>query len=169
MYNFVHRTVNQKYPCIVYFYRILRSIAARIIRTFRDFLNEDLCTCLYSVSSFKDLACQQAVMGDTPEHGLINFIDTKAKGRHLKKYWPVKGLCGRCLYIRLEIQSVLLVFSTQLCVQYCCPSSSLLSGSPPPPPVSATSCFTEDHTPPYLLLKLTDVLTDVITYVFTDV
>jgi hypothetical protein len=35
--------------------------------------------------------------------------------------------------------------------------------------VSATSCFTEGHTPPYLLLKLTDVLTDVITYVLTDV
>ena len=35
--------------------------------------------------------------------------------------------------------------------------------------VSATSCFTEGHTPPYLLLKLTDVLTDVITDVLTDV
>jgi hypothetical protein len=35
--------------------------------------------------------------------------------------------------------------------------------------VSATSCFTEGHTPPYLLLKLTGVLTDVITYVLTDV
>ncbi len=35
--------------------------------------------------------------------------------------------------------------------------------------VSATSCFTEGHTPPYLLLKLTDVLTDVITNVLTDV
>ncbi len=40
---------------------------------------------------------------------------------------------------------------------------------PLPPSVSATSCFTEGHTPPYLLLKLTDVLTDVITYVLTDV
>ncbi len=38
-----------------------------------------------------------------------------------------------------------------------------------PSVVSATSCFTEGHTPPYLLLKLTDVLTDVITYVLTDV
>jgi len=28
--------------------------------------------------------------------GLINYIDTKAKCRHLKN-WPVKGLCGRCL------------------------------------------------------------------------
>ena len=35
--------------------------------------------------------------------------------------------------------------------------------------VSATSCFTEGHTPPHLLLKLTDVLTDVITDVLTDV
>ncbi len=29
-------------------------------------------------------------------HGLINYKETKAKCRHLK-YWPVKGLCGRCL------------------------------------------------------------------------
>ncbi len=29
-------------------------------------------------------------------HGLINYIDTKANWRHLKKL-PVKGLCGRCL------------------------------------------------------------------------
>ncbi len=29
-------------------------------------------------------------------HGLINFIDTNAKCRHLKKL-PVKGLCGSCL------------------------------------------------------------------------
>jgi hypothetical protein len=35
--------------------------------------------------------------------------------------------------------------------------------------VSATSCFTEGHTPPYLLLKLTDDLTDVRTDVLTDV
>jgi hypothetical protein len=28
-------------------------------------------------------------------HGLINYIDTKAKC-HLKN-WPVKGFCGRCL------------------------------------------------------------------------
>ncbi len=29
-------------------------------------------------------------------HGLLNYIDTKAKCRHLKN-WPVKALCGRCL------------------------------------------------------------------------
>ncbi len=32
----------------------------------------------------------------TYSHRLINYIDTKAKYRHLK-YWTVKGLCGRCL------------------------------------------------------------------------
>ncbi len=102
-------------------------IAARIIRTFRDFLNEDLCMCL---GSFKDLACQQAVMGDTPEHGLINYRDTKAKCRHLK-ILTCKGTL-RQVFIRvyrLEIQSVMLVFST------CCPSS-LLSGSLSPPPLA---------------------------------
>jgi hypothetical protein len=30
------------------------------------------------------------------DHGLINYIDTKAKCR-LKKNLPVKGLSGRCL------------------------------------------------------------------------
>ncbi len=29
-------------------------------------------------------------------HGLINYIDTTTKCRHLKN-WPVKWLCGRCL------------------------------------------------------------------------
>ncbi len=32
------------------------------------------------------------------QHGLINHIDTKAKCRNLKN-WPVKGLCGRCLFV----------------------------------------------------------------------
>jgi hypothetical protein len=30
-------------------------------------------------------------------HGLINYKDTKTKCRHLKKFIPVKGLCGRYL------------------------------------------------------------------------
>ena len=32
------------------------------------------------------------------QHGLTNYIDTKAKCHHLKN-WPVKGLCGRCLFV----------------------------------------------------------------------
>jgi hypothetical protein len=32
------------------------------------------------------------------EHGLTNYIDTKAHCRHLKN-WPVKGICGRCLSV----------------------------------------------------------------------
>ncbi len=44
------------------------------------------------------------------EHGLINYIDTMAKFRHLKN-WPVKGLCGRYLseFIdwSVEIESVM--------------------------------------------------------------
>jgi hypothetical protein len=31
------------------------------------------------------------------QHGLINYIDTKAKCRNLKNV-PVKRLCGRCLF-----------------------------------------------------------------------
>jgi hypothetical protein len=32
------------------------------------------------------------------QHGLINYLDTKAKCRRLKNL-PVKGLCGRCLFV----------------------------------------------------------------------
>ena len=32
------------------------------------------------------------------QHGLINYIDTKAKCCNLKN-WLVKGLCGRCLFV----------------------------------------------------------------------
>ncbi len=33
--------------------------------------------------------------------GLINYTDTKAKCRHLKKSRPVKGLRGGCFFIRV--------------------------------------------------------------------
>ena len=32
------------------------------------------------------------------QHGLFNYIDIKAKCHNLKN-WPVKGLCGRCLFV----------------------------------------------------------------------
>jgi hypothetical protein len=53
---------------------------------------------------------------DPLTHGLINYIDTKAECRHLKKL-TCKGTL-RQVFIRvyrLEIKSVMLVFSTQLC------------------------------------------------------
>ncbi len=64
---------------------------------------------------------------------LINFEDTKTKCRHLKKLTS-KGTLRQVVITvyRLEIQSVLLVFSTQLFVNWC--PSYLLSGLPPPYP-----------------------------------
>jgi hypothetical protein len=58
---------------------------------------------------------------DTQEeiHGLINYKDTKAKCRHLKK-WTYTGT-SRKVFIqvsRLEIQSVNLVFLTQFYILY---------------------------------------------------
>jgi hypothetical protein len=51
-------------------------------------------------------------------HGLVNYIDIKAKRRHLKEL-TCKGTSSRCLSVfidcRLEIQSVMWVFPTQLC------------------------------------------------------
>ncbi len=50
------------------------------------------------------------------EHGLINFIDTKPRCHHLKKLtckWTLRQVFIRVF--RLELESVMLVFSTQLC------------------------------------------------------
>ncbi len=49
-------------------------------------------------------------------HGVINYTDTKAKCRHLKKF-TCEGILrqGFIRVYKLEIQSVMLVFSTQLC------------------------------------------------------
>ncbi len=50
------------------------------------------------------------------DHGLVNYIDTKANCSHLKKLtgkWTLRQVFIRVF--RLEIQSVILVFSTQLC------------------------------------------------------
>jgi len=47
----------------------------------------------------------------TCNHELFNFIDTKAKCRHLNM-WPAKGLCGRCLSEFMFM--FMLEFSTQL-------------------------------------------------------
>ena len=50
------------------------------------------------------------------DHGLITYKDTKAKCRHLKKS-TCKGILLQVFIrvYRLERQSVMLVFSTQLC------------------------------------------------------
>jgi hypothetical protein len=74
--------------------------------------------------------------GINQKHGLINYIDTKAKCRHLKK-WICKGTL-RQMFIRvygLEIQSIMLVFSTQLCelLPLQLLSGSTLPLSTPPP------------------------------------
>jgi hypothetical protein len=53
---------------------------------------------------------------DSFSHGIINFIDAKAKCRHLKKF--IRKGTLRQLFIRiyrLEIQLVSLVYLTQLC------------------------------------------------------
>jgi hypothetical protein len=65
-------------------------------------------------------------------YGLIKYIGTKAKCRHLKKL-TYKGTL-RQVFIRiyrLEIQSVMLVFSTQLCEPL--PHLPFSLVQPPPP------------------------------------
>jgi hypothetical protein len=70
-------------------------------------------------------------MFQTLTHGLINYIDTKAKFRHLNKLTFLRQVFIRVY--RLEIHSVLLVFSTQLCELL--PLSPFLWFNPPPPPL----------------------------------
>ncbi len=52
------------------------------------------------------------------QHGLINYVDTKAKCCHLKKWTFNKDFAAgvyQSSYTILEIQSVMWVFSTQFC------------------------------------------------------
>ncbi len=63
------------------------------------------------------------------KHGLINYVDTEAKCRDLKKL-TYKGAL-RQVFIRVYRLTVTLVFSTQLCELL---PSPLLSGSTLPPP-----------------------------------
>jgi hypothetical protein len=63
-----------------------------------------------------DVSSRFVTPSPPPTHGLINYIDTRAKYRHVGKLTS-KGIL-RQVFIRvyrLEIQSVMLVFSTQLC------------------------------------------------------
>ncbi len=76
-------------------------------------------------------------------HRLINYTDTKAKCRHLKKL-TCKGTL-RQVFIRvyrLEIHSVMLVFRPSFA--NCCPSN-LLSGSTPPTPTSPFPVWISIH------------------------
>jgi hypothetical protein len=85
----------------------------------------------YLLPFFTLLVCEPRV---DITHGLTNYKDTKAKCRHLKKL-ACKGTL-RQVFIkvyRLEIYSVMLVFSTQLC-ELLPLSPSLWFNSLPPPP-----------------------------------
>ncbi len=73
------------------------------------------------------------------QHGLINYIDTKAKCLPSKKNWPVKGLSGRFLSEFIDwrySQSWYFRLSFVNC------STPLLSGSTPPPPLPCAKKYT---------------------------
>jgi hypothetical protein len=69
--------------------------------------------------------------------GLINFIDNKAKCRYLKKL-TCKGTF-RQVFIRVHRQSIMMVFSTQLCELL--PLQPSLWFKSPPPPFSAYKVY----------------------------
>ncbi len=68
-------------------------------------------------------------------YGLINYIDTKAKCRHPKILNYIGTLRQVCIKVySLDIKSVMLVFSTQLCKLLPLSPSLWFNSSPPPPP-----------------------------------
>jgi hypothetical protein len=69
-----------------------------------------------------------------PMDYVFNFMDTNANCHHLNKF-TCKGTLWQVFskVYRLEVQSVILVFSTQLC-ELLPLSPSLWFKSPPPPP-----------------------------------
>jgi hypothetical protein len=72
-------------------------------------------------------------------HGLINYVDNKAKCRHLKLTYKV-ALQQRFIRVyRLETQSVMLVQYFRPSFVNCCPSP-LLSGSIPRSPLPCVKC-----------------------------
>ncbi len=74
-------------------------------------------------------------------HGQINYKDTKSKWRHLK-ILTCKGTLRQVFVrvYRLEIQTVMLVFSTQLCVLL--PLYPSLCSTLPPPPLPCVNMYT---------------------------
>jgi hypothetical protein len=76
--------------------------------------------------------CFYGIKNEKVHHGLINYIDAKAKCRPLKKNWPPKELCGRCLAEFIDWTYSQCVFSTQFCELLPLLSSWTL----PPPPFS---------------------------------
>ncbi len=75
------------------------------------------------------------VMHSRRTHRLITYTDTKAKCRH-QKNWPIREFCGRCLSEFIDWrfnESVMLVFSTQLCELLSLWPSLWFNSSPPFP------------------------------------
>ncbi len=82
-------------------------------------------------SSSPVITCQRISSLHTT-HGLMNYIDTKSKCRHLKKIDMKRVLCGRCFsdFIDWRYSHSCWYFRPSFVI--CCPSN-LLSGSTPPP------------------------------------
>jgi hypothetical protein len=89
--------------------------------------------CTHFVSLWR-WACSRGLLLSQLEYPglrLINYIDTKTKCRHLKR-WLVKGLCDRCLSEFIDWRYSQSCWYFRPCFVNCCPSN-LLSGSTQPP------------------------------------
>jgi hypothetical protein len=80
------------------------------------------------------------MLAECTDHGLVNYIDNKAKCRHLKKFTCIGTL--RQVFIRvykLLIRSLMLVFRPSFV--NCFPSDLLSGSSLPPPPLPCVNKY----------------------------
>ncbi len=94
---------------------------------------DDLCVTLSFLCNQSHPADQpqQVVSKEYKPHGLINYIDTKAKCRHLKN-WPADGLCAGCFSEFIDRRHSESCWYFWPSFVNCC-LSDLLSASIPPP------------------------------------
>jgi hypothetical protein len=107
-----------------------------------DYRYRDKCMWRYTNDS-KSEQLRRSIGLNTADHGLINYIDTKAKFLHLvKKKWTYKGTL-RQVWIRIHRlgYSQSYWFFRPIFVN-CCPSNLLSSSTPPPLPVWISILFT---------------------------
>ncbi len=78
---------------------------------------------------------------ETCVNRLINYLDTKARCRHLKN-WPVKGVCGMCLSYIIDWRCRQSSWYFRPSFVNCCPCNFLSGSTFPPTPLPCVNKYT---------------------------